>query len=741
MSNNHRWKFFKSGKLLQVCLETGDDLKHLGELDPKLWAAMVCPTKNLEFDAKTLEYLDTDKDDKIKLSEMVGATKWLCSILKDPAVLLKPEKALPLDAISEEREEGKKLLASAKQILRNLNKKDATHIGLEDLADTPKIFAATAFNGDGIITQDAGETDEEKALIGEIMDCMGTVEDRSGKPGISEDLLDKFISECKAYIDWHKGSDEEEVMFAKDKTPDIYASYAKVKSKIDDYFTRCKLVSFDKQYETAGQALAAEYANLLKKSLSSSVEELIEMPLALATDKPVLPLVTNVNPAWSDALTAFANSAVTEIIGKKESLEEKDWTKIKAKLLPYEKWITSKAGENVEKLGIERVEELSTSETFERIRYYIHRDKALEPQFNIISTVDKTIRYYKYLYLLLNNFASFRDFYSPEKHAIFQAGTLYMDSRSCELCVKVDDVAAHSAMAGTSNIFLAYCKCVRQDLSATMHIVAGFTDGEAEELIVGRNGIFVDREGNYWDAVITKIVEHPISIRQAFWTPYKKIGKMINDQIEKFASSKDEDLTKSISSSVDSTAQKAQGTGDAQGPTAFDVGKFAGIFAAIGLALAALGTAITSVVSSFISLEWWQIPLAILGILLVISGPSMVLAALKLRKRSLGGILNANGWAINTKARISISMGKSMTSIAELPSNSITTYRHPYGKKGISKKTLSILIIIAIAWYAWVIKNGCPLAKCFVSKEVEIEQVDETKATGTETPAPETSTE
>ena len=52
---------------------------------------------------------------------------------------------------------------------------------------------------------------------------------------------------------------------------------------------------------------------------------------------------------------------------------------------------------------------------------------------------------------------------------------------------------------------------------------------------MGRNGIFYDRKGVDWDATIIKIVEHPISVRQAFWMPYKRVGKLIGEQIEKFA--------------------------------------------------------------------------------------------------------------------------------------------------------------------------------------------------------------
>ena len=65
-------------------------------------------------------------------------------------------------------------------------------------------------------------------------------------------------------------------------------------------------------------------------------------------------------------------------------------------------------------------------------------------------------------------------------------------------------------------IFLAYCRCRRKGTDDTMNIVAGITDGDADDLMVGRNGVFYDRKGDDWDATITKLVEHPISVRQAF---------------------------------------------------------------------------------------------------------------------------------------------------------------------------------------------------------------------------------
>ena len=45
--------------------------------------------------------------------------------------------------------------------------------------------------------------------------------------------------------------------------------------------------------------------------------------------------------------------------------------------------------------------------------------------------------------------------------------------------------------------------------------------------MVGRNGIFFDRLGHDWDATITKIIENPISIRQAFFAPYKRAIRFV----------------------------------------------------------------------------------------------------------------------------------------------------------------------------------------------------------------------
>lgn len=311
---------------------------------------------------------------------------------------------------------------------------------------------------------------------------------------------------------------------------------------------------------------------------------------------------------------------------------------------------------------------------------------------NAIDAVERLARYHRDLYPLLNNFVSFRDFYSPTGKAIFQAGTLYLDGRSCDLCVLVDDAAKHATLATLSKAYLAYCQCTRKGSNEKITIAAAFTGGDSDQLIVGRNGIFYDRKGQDWDATITKIIENPISIRQAILAPYKRFGRMINDQIEKMASARDKAAADKAAANI-STTQKID-TG--KPPTPFDIGKFVGIFAAVALAIGALGTVLVSIFSGFAALAWWQMPLAILGILTLISGASVILAWLKLRQRNLGRILDANGWAVNARVKINIPFGASLTGTAKLPAHAQRRMSDPY-KSSNTGAWIWIILLITLA--------------------------------------------
>jgi hypothetical protein len=76
-----------------------------------------------------------------------------------------------------------------------------------------------------------------------------------------------------------------------------------------------------------------------------------------------------------------------------------------------------------------------------------------------------------------------------------------------------------------------------------MIVLAALTNGDIDNLVVGRNALFYDRKGQDWDATIIKIIDNPISIRQAFWSPYRKVSRFIETQVNKFAASQDDKVT------------------------------------------------------------------------------------------------------------------------------------------------------------------------------------------------------
>jgi hypothetical protein len=693
----HTWKFFRAGGFDQVKIESGADLANLDQLDQKLWVALACPSRGVEFDTRTLDLIDTDKDGRIRAPEMIAAGKWAAACLKNPDDLLKGSSSLPLSAINDATPEGKQLLASAKQILANLGKKDATAITAEDTGDTIKIFAQTVFNGDGIIPADSAPDDATKAVINDIIACVGAETDRSGKPGISQAKVDQFFAEAAAFSEWNKKAetDAANVLPLGDATAGAAAALKAIKAKVDDYFARCRLAAFDARALAALNRQESEYLALAAKDLSITAAEVAGFPLARIEAGRPLPLKDGVNPAWAGAVAALQAQVVKPLLGDKTSLTEAEWTALCGKLAAYEGWSGGKAGAAVEKLGLKRVREILAGKSKETITALIAKDKALEPEANAIAAVDRLVRYHRDLFKLANNFVAFRDFYTRQDKAIFQAGTLYLDQRSCELCLRVEDPGKHAAMAGLAGSYLAYCDCVRKATGEKMAIVAAFTGGDSDNLMVGRNGIFYDRQGRDWDATITKIVDNPISIRQAFWAPYKKFVRTIEEMAAKRAAAAEAaaDAKMTAAASAVTTADKAKPAE----PKKIDVGAVA----AMGVAFGAIGTALAYVLGLFKGLAFWQLVLAFVGLLLVISGPSMIIAWLKLRKRNLGPILDANGWAVNAKAKMNVPFGGSLTAVAKLPPGAqLAAADDKFGEKPAVWPKLLLFVIIVGFFYS-----------------------------------------
>ena len=702
----YKWQFENIGGCSRVKISSGQDIAHLDELDTKMWTVLSCPIKGLEIDEKSLKYMDFDADGKIRVNDVVGVSKWITGVLKNPDLLLEGKDTVSIEAINVETEEGLKLSKAAKQILANLGKEE-TNISLADTADISAIFAKTRFNGDGVITPASSEdADEISAITSAVAKTGGTL-DRSGVQGVTAPQIEQFYTDLKAYSDWCAA--EVPAPFG-DQTDAVIAAYQALDAKMKDFFMRNKLASFSPDSTLALDVQTSRIEAISAENLSAKSEEIAAYPIARITGKATLDLTAPVNPAWAAQFKVLQGVAIA---ADKKTLSEEDWAAIGAQFAAYTTWKASKAGATVEDLTLDVVNALLKQDKKQALLDLVAQDAAYKEESDNIEMVDKFLHIIRDFYRLLRNFITFHDFYNKDKTvgSIFQSGTLIIDQRACHLCMKVENMGAHNATAATSGMFLVYCDCTTKTSPAKLQIVAAVTVGEIGSLIVGKNAVYYDNAGVEWDAVITKVVDNPISVLQAFWSPYRRMATAVENLINKSAAEKDNKMMADATAKINAApttlpATPAGGADAAAKPAAappFDIAKFAGIFAAIGMAVGMIGTALVTLAKGLWELSWWQLVLVFLGILLLISGPAMVLAWLKLRRRNIAPILNANGWAVNAASKISIPFGETLTDMAKYPKMRL---KDPYAKKGMPAwaKVLITLLILAAAGAVWYFK-------------------------------------
>lgn len=725
-TEKHLWNYDNIGGSTRVKITSGADIAHLGELDPKKWTVLSCPTTGLEIDEKSLKYIDTDNDGRIRVNDIVATAQWITAAIKDADMLTKGADSIELEQFNQEDANGVRLYNSAKQILANLGK-ESTTISLAETKDSTAIFAKTAFNGDGVITDLTTSDLDEKAAIAAAVASFGGVADRSGEKGVNAELIEKFYQAMADYTAWQAAAVEAPYGADTDKAIEAYNA---LDAKVKDYFVRAKLASFSPESVAKLDVQAALIETISADNLTGKTEEIAAYPLARLTGKAELAVDVAINPAWAGQFATLMGI----VKPKGKTITESDWAAIGAAFTAYSAWKAAKKGAEVEALGLDTINKLMADDKKQALLDLVAQDAALKEAAEGIDMVDKFLHIYRDFYRLLRNFVTFQDFYARSKKvkAVFQCGRLLIDQRECRMCMRVADMGKHNSMAAASGMYLIYCDCVTPTKSGKLTVVAAVTVGEISDLAVGKNAIFYDNDGLVWDAVITKIIDNPISVGQAFWSPYRRLATTIENLINKSAADKDAAMMKDLNTKVNTVPTTAPAAADAKAAPAqpFDIGKFAGIFAAFGMALGMIGTALASLAKGIFALKWWQLIAAFVGIMLVISGPAMIMAWMKLRRRNIAPLLNANGWAINAASKISIPFGETLTDIVKFPKMKL---KDPYAKKGLPtwKKwliSLSVLVVVVAGlWLGNLLKwAGAPSPlPCFNKAEVEVVEAAE----------------
>jgi len=174
---------------------------------------------------------------------------------------------------------------------------------------------------------------------------------------------------------------------------------------------------------------------------------------------------------------------------------------------------------------------------------------------------------------------------------------------------------------------------------------------------------------------------------------------MLEEQVAKRAAAADKQSDTMLSGVATTTAN----VDTVKAPEAKKVD--VGTVAALGVAVGAIGTFITALIgyaAGVFKLGPFAVVGALVGIMLLISLPNVIIAYLKLRKRNLGPILDANGWAVNAKAKVNIPFGATLTSVAKLPPGAKRDHHDPYAEAGFPWVRVVFLgLVLFFGWQWW----------------------------------------
>lgn len=521
------------------------------------------------------------------------------------------------------------------------------------------LFAAQN-NGDGVVVAAHFTDPAVAAAVAHAVAVTGGTVDRSGATGVNALQVEAWWSAVDAWLSWTAQADDVAVQPLGEATEAAVAAVDAVASRVEDWFTRSRLVAFDAAADAALGSIA--WTGMSAHGLTLRDEALRALPLARLDANGHLPLTQGVNPALASALDALRTLAVVPLVGDQNHLDAASWELLNNRLIAFRAWRAAAPPAAVAAPGRVAAEASLSPAVSDAIRAAIFADEAVRPDIEALGDLARLVRWHRDFASVVDNMAAFGDFYA-KRQGTFQSGTLVIDRRACALCIDVPAAGAVAAAASSANAALITVNATRGGKSRT--VTALVTSGDCDRLRAGRNGLFWDRDGVVWDATITSVVDNPIGLRQAFWSPYKRAIRFVEDQIN----------ARLVANDAAATSAQDAGLADATAP-GIDVGTVAAIGVAVGGITAAFG----ALVGAFFGLGPWM-PLGLFAVVLLVSGPSVILAAWKLRTRTLAPLLDAVGWAINGDVRVNIAFGEALTTIASLPAGARIERGDPFGDR------------------------------------------------------------
>lgn len=650
--------------------------------------ATSCPMFGLSMDPAFLRFLDADGNSRVISEEVRQAIRWLLKCLRPSETWMAGQLSLPLQIINTDSPEGKALLEAARLVLKNLNLPEAVEVTLDQVRNRQKIMAQANYNGDGVIPPEVVKDPEAAQFTRDLVATLGGVPDASGLKGVDEALLNQFKKEANAYLQWYdKGvipNDETEtaIMPFGASTPKMFQAIAAVRDKVDQFLAQCALVRFDPRMAEKMDFREDELLKLDYKDRQAIMEHLRLAPLARPNPAGILPLDESINESYLSLINALRDQVILPMFGQASmALTEAQWRQISTKFAPYEAWFKAKPSTSIESLGVDKLSAYLNSPHDATIRELIIEDKAVADEIQQLQNLEKLLLYHQWLFEFVNNYVSFPHLFDPETTAIFEKGKLVLGGREFNFSIRVENRAAHSALAKNSGVYLLYLQVTGVKPEDTLEIAVPVTRGSAKDFYIGKRGVFFTPAGRELDAQIAQVVENPISLLESIKEPFRRVSAMVSGRVAQISAAIQKESEKTITAApgdqqiIQKELQEAQqsanqpetgATTTAPPPSApaqsprpeshRNSGTVRDLMIGTGLLVAGLGTALKFVVDAARQLTQPR-TLQVLGIMIGAFLTMAILASLisalrKLRQRDLGVLLQASGWAINGRMRL-----------------------------------------------------------------------------------------
>lgn len=694
-------RFRNFGGIHQFVVTDADDLARINDLDPARWAATSAPIQDLHCDAEFLKYLDPERTGRVRVSQIVAARDWAFARIARKDVFKGRHAAIALDAISKDAE-GNKLRAAAERVNRE-QKIAGDKTALADVRSFKDGCNKLLTNGDGIVPPELLPEAEVAGYVRDIVAVTGGAADRSGHQGVGKEHLDRFVTKAKAWLAWNERAPE--AMVWGSETESASALVSALDERIENFFLTSELL----RQEQAGASLTMKEDDLRAlrgRNNQGLTAWLTEAALSPPVTTATLSLDATINALYRARFDELREKVLTRVLGDDvKALTTEGWARVKAVFAPFRQWQADKIPEAFGDLGEEKVRGYLDGPLGARVEHFIALDAAEAEALAVVDELEKLLLFVQGLVELANNFVNFSAVYRPGDVALVEMGSLVIDGRRLDFCLKVADRGAHKAVASESLIYLVYAVVTEKEGGAAVYeIVAPVTAGERGRLRAGKRGIFIDLTGKEFDAQVSEIVENPISVLEAAFAPFRRAWQMVSRKVGEWvgsaASSQESAMSQQAESGVTSaTSTVEQGATqtapDAPAPAAPREGINVNALVIGGSVLvASLSGIVVGLVAMLQSVRGW---LAILAVVLAVLAVFALLGWLKLRRRDMSLMFEASGWAVNAEMKITARVAQVFAFVPALPKDAVMDRSDelpPAEGEGRTARRLWVLLVL-----------------------------------------------